>query len=125
VCHFIQAAFGLNFHHYLAELTDHIATVVATAIDEGITSIEATEEAEEAWLGLLWNVGKGFGRYSAACTPSFHNSEGARTMEAARNVVHPGNLMRYVEHLERWREAGDMPGTVVVRAAAEPADAPA
>ena len=28
----------------------------------------------------------------------------------------PGNLMNYVGHLERWREAGDRPGTVVVRA---------
>ncbi len=40
-----------------------------------------------------------------------NNSEGARTMEAARNIVHPGNLMNYVAYLERWRESGDMPGT--------------
>ncbi len=124
VCHFIQAGYGLNFHHYLSELTDHLATIVATADEQGITSIEATVEAEDEWLALLWEAGKGFGRYSAACTPSFHNSEGARTMNAARNVVLPGSLMRYVAHLERWREAGDLPGTTVVRAGdAEPATA--
>ena len=115
VCHFIQAGYGLNFHHYLSELTTHLVSIVATAVDEGITTIEATVEAEDEWLATLWEAGKGFGRYSAACTPSFHNSEGARTMAAARNVVHPGNLMRYAAHLERWREAGDLPGTVVVR----------
>ena len=32
-------------------------------------------------------------------------------MAAARNVAHPGNLMNYVARLERWREAGDLPGT--------------
>ena len=37
-------------------------------------------------------------------------------MEAARNIVHPGNLMNYVAYLEEWRDAGDMPGTVVVSA---------
>ena len=37
-------------------------------------------------------------------------------MEAARNIVHPGNLMHYAGYLEQWRDAGDMPGTVVVRA---------
>ncbi|HEX2575544.1 MAG TPA: monooxygenase, partial [Aquihabitans sp.] len=116
VCHFIQAGFGLNFHHYLRELTTHLASIVATAVEEDITSIEATVEAEDAWLALLWEAGKGFGRYSAACTPSFHNSEGARTMAAARNVVHPGNLMHYAAHLERWRAAGHLPGTTVVRA---------
>ena len=115
VCHFIQAAFGLNFHHYLQELTTHLTWIVATAEESEIESIEATVEAEDEWLSLLWEAGKGFGRYSAACTPSFHNSEGARTMAAARNVVHPGNLMRYSEHLERWRDAGDLPGTTVTR----------
>jgi cation diffusion facilitator CzcD-associated flavoprotein CzcO len=116
ICHFIQAGFGLNFHHYLSELTTHLASIVATAVEQDLTSIEATVEAEDEWLAALWEAGKGFGRYSAACTPSFHNSEGARTMAAARNVVHPGNLMRYAAHLERWREAGDLPGTSVVRA---------
>ncbi len=116
VCHFIQAGFGLNFHHYLKELTNHLVWLVDTALEEDITTIEATVEAEDQWLNLLWEAGKGFGRYAAACTPSFHNSEAERTMASARNVVIPGNLMNYVGYLERWREAGDRPGTVVVRA---------
>ncbi|HWJ98049.1 MAG TPA: NAD(P)/FAD-dependent oxidoreductase [Acidimicrobiales bacterium] len=118
VCHFIQAGFGLNFTHYLQELTAHLTWIVATAEESEIASIEATVEAEDAWLAQLWEAGKGFGRYAAACTPSFHNSEGARTMAAARNVVHPGNLMRYSEHLERWRDAGsvdDLAGVTITR----------
>jgi hypothetical protein len=35
----------------------------------------------------------------------------------------PGNLMNYMGHLERWRDAGDMRGTVVVKP--DPVDAPA
>ncbi len=116
VCHFVQAGFGLNFHHYLDELTDHLVWIIGTALDDGIATIEATVEAEDEWLNLLWSVGKGFGRYSVACTPSFHNSEAERTMASARNVAHPGSLMHYVGYLERWREAGDLPGTTVVRA---------
>jgi cation diffusion facilitator CzcD-associated flavoprotein CzcO len=115
VLHFIQGGFALNFVHFLSEVTKHLAWIIATSDAEGITSIEASAEAEEEWLAMLWNAGKGFGRYSAKCTPSYHNSEGSRTMEAARNVVHPGNLMHYVGHLERWRASGDMPGTVVTR----------
>ena len=98
------------------ELTDHLVWLIGTALDDGIVTIEATVEAEDEWLNLLWNVGKGFGRYSIACTPSFHNSEAERTMASARNVAHPGNLMHYVGYLERWRDAGDLPGTTVVRA---------
>jgi len=113
VCHFVQAGFGLNFTHYLSELTDHVTWMIATLLSSDVRSIEPTEEAETEWLNTLWAAGRGFGRYSATCTPSYGNSEGARTSEAARNVVHPGNLMTYAGHLERWREAGDFPGTVV------------
>ena len=117
VAHFIQGGFGLNFVHYLSELTEHLTWLIATCEREGITSIEATPEAEDEWLATLWKAGEGFGRYSATCTPSYGNSEGARTEAAARNVVHPGSLMHYVAHLERWRESGDMPGTIVRRSA--------
>ncbi len=120
VAHVVQGGFGLNFVHYLSELTEHLAWIIATCEAEGITSIEATTEAEDAWLATLWKAGEGFGRYSATCTPSYGNSEGARNEAAARNVVHPGSLMHYVAHLERWREAGDMPGTIV-RRSGEPA----
>ncbi len=117
VAHFIQGGFGLNFVHYLSELTEHLTWLIAACAREGITSIEATPEAEDEWLATLWKAGEGFGRYSATCTPSYGNSEGARTEAAARNVVHPGSLMHYVAHLERWRESGDMPGTIVRRSA--------
>ncbi len=120
VVHFIQAGFGLNFSHYLSESTKHVAWLIATCAEEGITSLEATVEAEDAWLATLWDAAKGFGRYSATCTPSYGNSEGARTMAAARNVVHPGNLMHYAAHLERWRDEGDMAGTTARRSADAP-----
>ena len=115
VCHFVQAGFGLNFHHYLQELTKHLGWLVALAETDGVETIEATVEAEEEWVQLLWQKGKGFGRYSIACTPSYHNSEAAKTMASARNVAHPGNLMHYVGYLERWREDGTFPGTVVTK----------
>jgi cation diffusion facilitator CzcD-associated flavoprotein CzcO len=114
VLHFVQGGFGLNFVHYLSEVTEHLAWMVATCEEHGVASIEATVEAEDAWLETLWGVARSFGRYSARCTPSYGNSEGALTEQAARNIAHPGNLMRYSGHLARWREAGDMPGTTVV-----------
>ncbi len=100
------------------ELTEHLAWLIATCergghrVDRG----DAPRPRTSGWRPL-WEAGEGFGRYSATCTPSYGNSEGARTEAAARNVVHPGSLMHYVAHLERWRESGDMPGTIVRRSA--------
>jgi len=115
ICHFVQAGFGLNFAHYLSELANHVTSVVAALLEDEVATIEATPEAEEQWLATLWEAGKGFGRYSATCTPSYGNSEGARTMVAARNVVYPGNLMGYMAHLRNWRDEGSYVGTVVTR----------
>ncbi|WP_436793238.1 flavin-containing monooxygenase [Actinospongicola halichondriae] len=115
VCHFVQAGFGLNFTHYLSELTDHLSWIVAEALESGITAIEPTVEAEDEWLQTLWAAGRRLGTYAAACTPSYGNNEGERDLRAARNVVHPGNLMEFMAHLERWRDAGDWPGTTIRR----------
>ena len=116
VVSFIQAGFGLNFVHFLSESTGHITWLIDHCLHEGIASIEATVEAEDEWLNVLWAASGPLARYNKSCTPSYGNSEGSRTMLAARAAVFPGALMDYAAHLEQWRDAGDLEGTAVVRA---------
>ncbi|MFV0318682.1 MAG: flavin-containing monooxygenase [Microthrixaceae bacterium] len=115
VVSFIQAGFGLNFVHFLSESTAHITWLIDHCISEGITSIEATTEAEDEWLQVLWDASGPLARYNRGCTPSYGNSEGARTMLAARSAVFPGSLMDYAAHLEKWRDSGDLEGTLTQR----------
>lgn len=111
----VQAGFGTNFVHFLVESSRHIAWMVKACQDEGIATIEATPEAEEEWIGKLWGIARGLSRYSSVCTPGYYNSEGILTSLAARNVTHPGNLMHYIEELDKWREAGGFPGARIVK----------
>jgi cation diffusion facilitator CzcD-associated flavoprotein CzcO len=115
VVSFIQAGFGLNFVHFLSESTAHIAWLIDHCLTEGIVSIEATPEAEDEWLTILWSASGPLARYNRSCTPSYGNSEGSRTTLAARAAVFPGSLMDYARHLEQWREAGTLEGTRIVR----------
>lgn len=108
---FIQAGFGLNFVHFLSEVTAHITWLVDHCLAKGIASIEATSDAEDGWLNVLWEASGPLARYNRACTPSYGNSEGSRTMLAARNAVFPGSLLDYAEHLRRWRDTGTLQGT--------------
>jgi cation diffusion facilitator CzcD-associated flavoprotein CzcO len=124
VVSFIQAGFGLNFVHFLSESTAHITWLIDHCRREGIASIEATPEAEDEWLNILWEASGPLARYNRGCTPSYGNSEGARTMLAARSAVFPGPLTDYASYLERWRDAGTLEGTAVVREP-QPADEPA
>jgi cation diffusion facilitator CzcD-associated flavoprotein CzcO len=111
VVSFVQAGFGLNFVHFLTESTAHITWLIDHCLTEGISSIEATPEAEDEWLQVLWNASGPLARYNRGCTPSYGNSEGSRSMLAARSAVFPGSLMDYAAHLERWRDAGTLAGT--------------
>ncbi|MBX3286205.1 MAG: NAD(P)/FAD-dependent oxidoreductase, partial [Actinobacteria bacterium] len=115
VVSFIQAGFGLNFVHFLSESTQHIGWLIEHCRTEGISSIEATVEAEDEWLAVLWNASGPLARYNRTCTPSYGNSEGGQTSLAARSAVFPGPLMDYVAHLAAWRDAGDLAGTEVSR----------
>ena len=112
----MQASYGVNFAHFLAKSTEHIAWVINEAFEQGITSIEPTPEAEDEWLMTLFGLAAPMAEYTSICTPSYYNSEASEfSEERARNVVHPGNLAGYAAFLERWREAGDFPGTVIRR----------
>ena len=115
VVSFVQAGFGLNFVHFLSESTNHITWMIEHCLTEGIHTIEATVEAEDEWMNILWQASGPLARYNRTCTPSYNNSEGAKTMLAARSAVFPGPLMEYVEYLERWREAGTLEGTRITR----------
>ncbi len=116
----VQAGFGTNFLHFLSESAKHVAWLIATCIESGVTTIEATPEAEEQWLRTLLGVAMGIADYSNNCTPGYYNSEQERDAKAARNLVYTGSLLEYAEYLERWREQGDFPGALVERS---PADA--
>ena len=115
VVSFIQAGFGLNFVHFLSESTAHITWLIEHCLAEGIESIEATVEAEDQWLQTLWERSTAIANYNKTCTPSYGNSEGAKTMLAARGAVFPGSLMDYAAHLEQWRAEGSLAGTHIVR----------
>jgi cation diffusion facilitator CzcD-associated flavoprotein CzcO len=116
VVSFVQAGFRLNFVHFLSESTKHIVWMIDHCLEEGIASIETTVEAEDEWLNILWQASGPLARYNLACTPSYGNSEGARTMLSARSAVFPGPLMDYAAHLERWRDEGTLAGAKIVRA---------
>jgi cation diffusion facilitator CzcD-associated flavoprotein CzcO len=113
----VQAGFGTNFLHFLSESAKHVAWLIATCEEREVATIEATPDAEEEWLAVLYDAAAGAAGYSAHCTPGYYNSEQSHDAKSARNLVYAGSLMDYAQYLVRWREAGDMPGAKVERAA--------
>ncbi len=115
----VQGGFGTNFSHLLSESAKHVAHIVETCIEQGISVIEPEEAAEDEWLSVLQGVGATGARYFLSCTPSFYNSEQqAIDIRAARNLTYSGSLLDYIGYLERWRQEPDFTGVKVQRAKA-------
>ena len=88
-----------------------IAAVIAEAERTGAVSVEATKEAEDAWIELISGVQRGL-RGNSDCTPGYYNNEGKPMgrKEQLNSSGHPGGPIAFFEHLEAWRTSGEFEG---------------
>ena len=101
--------------HYLSETSEHVASIIAECERDDIATIEATTEAEEEWLMVLYGTVAGVAAYNATCTPGYMNSEQSMNEKSARNLAYLGSIIDYAAHLKAWRAAGGMEGVEVTK----------
>jgi len=115
---FVQLTQGANHianvPHNLTESGTTIAAIVQHALDNGHTTVEATPEAEDAWIELLLSGGTGFGSAlgSFDCTPGYYNNEGQPATDAQRyNMLgYPGGPLAFFQFIDGWRTSGSFEG---------------
>jgi cation diffusion facilitator CzcD-associated flavoprotein CzcO len=100
-----------NITHNLNEVGKSIGAVVAHAQSTGAGEVEATEQAEAAWLKLL-DSGPGSMLSNPDCTPGYYNNEGQDPSPAdSRNAAgYPGGPVAYFEFIDGWRQSGEFEG---------------
>jgi cyclohexanone monooxygenase len=105
-----QSGFTVNFPHMLDEQSRHIAYIVKHALDNAISAVEVTEEAETAWVEEVISVAR-FGReYLESCTPGYYNNEGMVSDLAVQNGFYGGGSIAFFGILEKWRSDGELTG---------------
>jgi cyclohexanone monooxygenase len=113
--HGFPNAFNLisNYTHNLAEGAKSIAAIVRHAEDNGITRVEASAEAEDAWMEMLHTSGRVFGAgFLADCTPGYYNNEGKpdEGNGLINAVGYPTGPIAFFDLMEGWRTSGDFEG---------------
>jgi cation diffusion facilitator CzcD-associated flavoprotein CzcO len=100
-----------NITHNLVEAGTTIARVVAHALQIGSVEVEATPEAEQAWVksleeGILSFLG------NPECTPGYYNNEGRPIGRRERLNMsgYPGGPAAFFDYIERWRSSGTFDG---------------
>jgi cyclohexanone monooxygenase len=112
---FVQLAQGANFianaPHNFTESGLTIAKIVEAAIAKGAKQVEATQEAQDAWVAHLLT---GPGRMmigSPDCTPGYYNNEGQDPGPAAKYAVgYPAGATAFFRFIDTWRNSGEFEG---------------
>ena len=100
-----------NITSNLVDAGTTIACVVRHALDEGATEVEVTEEAEQAWVGMLEGNSTAF-LGNPECTPGYYNNEGGPIgrRERLNASGYPGGPVAFWDYIDRWRSSGEFEG---------------
>lgn len=105
-----QSGFTVNFPHAMNEQAQHIAYIVDHCLGTNIQTVEASAEAETAWVEEVMSLSRFSESYQASCTPGYYNNEGKPNPLTARNGSYGAGSVPFFEKLKAWREEGTLAG---------------
>jgi cyclohexanone monooxygenase len=111
-----QSGFTANYPHMLNEQSKHAAWIVARCREEGAVAVEATEEAEAAWVQEVMDSAIQRQKFAEECTPGYYNNEGKPSPLAARNGPYGKGSIVFIQMITDWRDEGSMQGLELTKA---------
>ncbi|CAN7618654.1 NAD(P)/FAD-dependent oxidoreductase [Phenylobacterium sp. LjRoot225] len=106
-----QSAHTVNFTHSLDEQSKHLAYILRAAKDRNAVRMEATRDAEDAWVETIIELAQLNQEFLERCTPGYYNGEGQINAEAAkRNAGYGRGPGAFFDVLDDWRNDGRLAG---------------
>jgi cation diffusion facilitator CzcD-associated flavoprotein CzcO len=105
-----QSGFTVNFPYLLDVQARHAAWVIAWALKNDVIEIEATPEAEDAWVREVIDRSAASADRAKACTPGYYNREGQANAKTRQGSFFFGSPTEYADILQAWRADGSLPG---------------
>jgi cyclohexanone monooxygenase len=106
-----QTGTTISVPHMLQEQIDHVTHVIKRCLDEGMTTVEATDEAETRWQEVIGAVNEARRPFQEACTPGYFNADGRpndKRSAIGSGIYFPST--KFFRMWAEWREAGDFAG---------------
>jgi cation diffusion facilitator CzcD-associated flavoprotein CzcO len=108
----VQGGQHINIAYPATKNAEHIAWVVARALEEGVT-VQPEMDAEETWFKVISATVGAYGAYFATCTPGYLNNELQMPEQRDRRAgVYMRSAVEFRDLLAAWRAEGTMPGLV-------------
>jgi cyclohexanone monooxygenase len=107
-----QAGFTANYPHLLNEQAKYLSYIVRRAMDDGLATVEATEEGVRQWAERCIEKADMARDFFESCTPGYYNNEGKLSERSVQNGFYGGGAgsPEFFSILEAWRTEGTMKG---------------
>ncbi|WP_343708706.1 NAD(P)/FAD-dependent oxidoreductase [Mycobacterium sp.] len=105
-----QSGFTVNFPYLIDTQSRHIAWVIAWALQHDVAELEATADAEAAWVDTVVERSSVIAGRRESCTPGYYNREGQASPRLNRDSFFFGSPTEYADILNAWRSGGTLDG---------------
>ncbi|MGZ8813503.1 MAG: flavin-containing monooxygenase, partial [Mycobacterium sp.] len=113
---FIQGGVSANTTAMFEQQAKHIAYIVAEAQNRGATTVEPSQEGQEAWVQTVRELAIDNSAFELSCTPGYYNNEGRGGAVGNGSFLgdfySPG-FYAFDELIAEWRDKGDLDGLVL------------
>ncbi|GMU46623.1 MAG: monooxygenase [Porticoccaceae bacterium] len=110
-----QTGFTTSIPHALNEQAKHLSHVLKHCVEQGVRTLETTQEAEDAWVATIRKLAHLGKRFYAECTPGYYNQEGVEGGEGFFSNQYGGGAPEFFALLDRWRREGSFEGLEIKR----------
>jgi cation diffusion facilitator CzcD-associated flavoprotein CzcO len=108
-----QSGFTVNFPYLLDTQATHVASLIAWALNNDATEVEASADAEAAWVDTIVARSSATAERAKSCTPGYYNREGQANARTRQGSFFYGTPTEYADILESSRTAGVPEGFTV------------
>ena len=105
-----QNALSANMTSMFDDQAQHIAYIIREVRNRGAIVVEATPEAEQAWVDTIRSLAGNSREFLNACTPGYYNNEGDTSSGGLLDQVYTPGINHFNAMLAQWREKGDLEG---------------
>ncbi len=105
-----QSGQSPNFQHMMDEQAQHMAYIVGQAHARGVRSLQASAQAEAAWVDNVVQLARARQPFLNQCTPGYYNNEGQPDARTERNSQFWRGPSVFVRILDAWRQEGTLAG---------------
>ena len=107
---YVQGGVNATVTEQFGRQGEHIAHIIAEALKRGVDVVEATQEAQDAYVARFEEMEPDNSAFTRECTPSYFNNEGEEKPKWALFRQWGPGWHDFQAMLAAWRDKGDLEG---------------